>query len=283
MSRLEAQIDRLGELIEDADAIVVGAGAGLSSAAGHDYTGERFRSIFADFEEKYGFHDCYSGGFHPYETLEEFWAFWSRNIMLNRYSGATDLYKQLHDLLADRNFFVITTNVDHQFQLAGFPKDRLYYTQGDYGLLQCSKPCCQKTYDNEDLMRQMVALQRDMRVPSELVPQCPRCGAPMTTNLRCDSAFVQDKGWYAAAARYRRFLKSCKGKRTLFLELGVGFNTPGIIKYPFMQMTYQNPHATYAVVNKGEAIAAKEIASRALLIDADIAQVVGQLLRKDER
>lgn len=203
--------------------------------------------------------------------------------MLNRYSGATDLYKQLHDLLADRNFFVITTNVDHQFQLAGFPKDRLYYTQGDYGLLQCSKPCCQKTYDNEDLMRQMVALQRDMRVPSELVPQCPRCGAPMTTNLRCDSAFVQDKGWYAAAARYRRFLKSCKGKRTLFLELGVGFNTPGIIKYPFMQMTYQNPHATYAVVNKGEAIAAKEIASRALLIDADIAQVVGQLLRKDER
>lgn len=283
MSRLEAQIDRLGELIEDADAIVVGAGAGLSSAAGHDYTGERFRSIFADFEEKYGFHDCYSGGFHPYETLEEFWAFWSRNIMLNRYSGATDLYKQLHDVLADRNFFVITTNVDHQFQLAGFPKDRLYYTQGDYGLLQCSKPCCQKTYDNEDLMRQMVALQRDMRVPSELVPQCPRCGAPMTTNLRCDSAFVQDKGWYAAAARYRRFLKSCKGKRTLFLELGVGFNTPGIIKYPFMQMTCQNPHATYTVVNKGEAIAAKEIASRALLIDADIAQVVGQLLRKDER
>ena len=283
MSRLKAQIDRLGDLIVGADAIVVGAGAGLSSAAGHDYTGERFRSIFADFEEKYGFHDCYSGGFHPYETLEEFWAFWSRNIMLNRYSGATDLYKQLHDLLADRNFFVITTNVDHQFQLAGFPKDRLYYTQGDYGLLQCSKPCCQKTYDNEDLMRQMVALQRDMRVPSELVPQCPRCGAPMTTNLRCDDTFVQDEGWYAAAARYRRFLESCKGKRTLFLELGVGFNTPGIIKYSFMQMTYQNPHATYAVVNKGEAIAAKEIASRALLIDADIAQVVGQLLRKDER
>lgn len=283
MSRLKAQIDRLGDLIVGADAIVVGAGAGLSSAAGHDYTGERFRSIFADFEEKYGFHDCYSGGFHPYETLEEFWAFWSRNIMLNRYSGATDLYKQLHDVLADRNFFVITTNVDHQFQLAGFPKDRLYYTQGDYGLLQCSKPCCQKTYDNEDLMRQMVALQRDMRVPSELVPQCPRCGAPMTTNLRCDDTFVQDEGWYAAAARYRRFLESCKGKRTLFLELGVGFNTPGIIKYSFMQMTYQNPHATYAVVNKREAIAVKEIASRALLIDADIARVVGQLLRKDER
>lgn len=283
MSRLKAQIDRLGDLIVGADAIVVGAGAGLSSAAGHDYTGERFRSTFADFEEKYGFHDCYSGGFHPYETLEEFWAFWSRNIMLNRYSGATDLYKQLHDLLADRNFFVITTNVDHQFQLAGFPKDRLYYTQGDYGLLQCSKPCCQKTYDNEDLMRQMVALQRDMRVPSELVPQCPRCGAPMTTNLRCDDTFVQDEGWYAAAARYRRFLESCKGKRTLFLELGVGFNTPGIIKYSFMQMTYQNPHATYAVVNKREAIAVKEIASRALLIDADIARVVGQLLRKDER
>lgn len=283
MSRLKAQIDRLGDLIVGADAIVVGAGAGLSSAAGHDYTGERFRSTFADFEEKYGFHDCYSGGFHPYETLEEFWAFWSRNIMLNRYSGATDLYKQLHDLLAGRNFFVITTNVDHQFQLAGFPKDRLYYTQGDYGLLQCSKPCCQKTYDNEDLMRQMVALQRDMRVPSELVPQCPRCGAPMTTNLRCDDTFVQDEGWYAAAARYRRFLESCKGKRTLFLELGVGFNTPGIIKYSFMQMTYQNPHATYAVVNKREAIAVKEIASRALLIDADIARVVGQLLRKDER
>ena len=283
MNRLEAQIDRLGELIEGADAIVVGAGAGLSTAAGHDYTGERFCSTFADFEEKYGFHDCYSGGFHPYETLEEFWAFWSRNIMLNRYSGATDLYKQLHDLLADRNFFVITTNVDYQFQLAGFPKDRLYYTQGDYGLLQCSKPCCQKTYDNEELMRQMVALQHDMRVPSELVPQCPRCGAPMTTNLRCDDTFVQDEGWYAATARYRRFLESCKGKRTLFLELGVGFNTPGIIKFPFMQMTYQNPHAAYAVVNKQEAIAAKEISSRTLLIDADIAQVVGSLLRKGEQ
>lgn len=274
---LEAKCEQLKTLINEADAIVVGAGAGLSTAAGHTYSGPRFRSVFADFEDKYGFHDCYAGGFYPYSTSEEFWAFWSRNIMLNRYSGPTELYKQLLNALEGKDFFVITTNVDHQFQLAGFPKEKLYYTQGDYGLLQCSKPCCQKTYDNEDLIKRMVEQQQDMRVPSDLLPKCPHCGAPMTTNLRADDKFVQDEGWYAAANRYYDYLQSCEGKKVLYLELGVGFNTPGIIKYDFWRRTYANENATYACVNMGEAYAPQEIEDSSLCINADLAQVITAL------
>ena len=273
-----AELKRLRESLNEADAVIVGAGAGLSTAAGFTYSGERFQKNFADFEEKYGFHDMYSGGFFPYETPEEMWAFWSRNIIVNRYSDLPNsVYNDLLELVRDKDYFVITTNVDHCFQKAGFDKKRLFYTQGDYGLFQCSEPCCKETFDNEEPIRQMFERQEDMKIPNELIPRCPHCGKPLTMNLRCDDSFVEDEGWHAAAARYSDFVRSRKSTRVLYLELGVGFNTPVIIKYPFWQLTAANPQAVYACVNFGEAGAPREIEERSIIIDGDIAQVLNNL------
>ena len=272
------QAARLKKEIETADTVVIGAGAGLSTAAGFVYTGERFHSLFGDFEKKYGFHDMYSGGFYPYETLEEHWAYWSRYIYFNRYADPPkSTYADLLKNIKDKDYFVITTNVDHCFQKAGFDKKRLFYTQGDYGLFQCSEPCCQETFENEDAVRRMMAEQKDMRIPPELVPMCPHCGKPLTMNLRSDDKFVEDAGWHQAAARYENFLRTRISGQILFLELGVGYNTPGIIKYPFWQMTYQNPRAVYACVNCWEAACPKEIATRSICIDSDIREVLERI------
>lgn len=277
------ELERLRTALAEADAVVVGAGAGLSTAAGFTYTGERFERLFGDFIERYGFSDMYSAGFYPFPTPEEQWAFWSRYVWCNRYEPAPkDTYAKLRRLLAGKDFFVITTNVDHQFQLASFPKGRLFYTQGDYGLWQCSTPCHAKTYDNYETVRAMVEQQRDMRVPSELVPRCPVCGEPMSMNLRADDTFVEDEGWHAAALRYQRFLERHEGLRVLYLELGVGGNTPVIIKYPFWRHTYDNPKATYACVNLGQVMTAREIRDRSILIDADIDAVLDDLLADTE-
>lgn len=273
-----AQIEQLGNEIEGADAIIVGAGAGMSVSAGFAYDGERFEKNFADFRKRYGFTDMYSGGFYPYPSLEEYWAWWSRHILLNRYDVAAGApYLTLLQLVKDKNYFVLTTNVDHQFQLAGFDKKRLFYTQGDYGLWQCSKACHNKTYDNEDAVRDMAAEQKDFKIPAELIPRCPVCGAPMTMNLRCDNLFVQDEGWYAAAKRYEEFICRHKNKHVLFLELGVGANTPGIIKYPFWQMTAENEKAVYACVNYGEAACPEEIEKRSVCINRDLSAVLAEL------
>ncbi len=272
------QTEKLKQEIETADAIVIGAGAGLSASAGMSYSGERFEKNFADFHEKYGIQDMYSGGFYPYDTLEEYWAWWSRHILINRYeAGVGKPYCDLLKFVKDKDYFVLTTNVDHQFQLAGFDKKRLFYTQGDYGLWQCSKPCHQKTYDNEQAVRRMAAEQRDMKIPTELIPRCPVCGAPMTMNLRVDTSFVEDDGWHAASERYSDFIHKHETAHVLFLELGVGLNTPGIIKYPFWQLTYQNLKATYVCINFGETSVPREIANRSICIDADIGEMLNKL------
>ena len=274
-------ITRLKEELDTADAVVIGAGSGLSASAGFTYTGERFRQYFGDFIEKYGFHDMYSGGFYPFDGLEEHWAYWSRYIYINRYLDAPKpVYHDLLKLVQGKEYFVLTTNVDHCFQKAGFDKHRLFYTQGDYGLWQCTKPCHQKTYDNEAVVRRMMAEQKDMKIPSELVPHCPRCGTPMSMNLRADDTFVEDEGWHAAAQRYTDFLRRHEEQHILFLELGVGGNTPAIIKYPFWRMTYQNPKAVYACVNLSEAYCPKEIQKRAICIDGDIGKLLCELCLK---
>ena len=266
-----AEIDRLKNEIETADAIVIGAGSGLSTAAGFTYSGERFEKYFSDFIEKYQFRDMYSGGFYPFESLEEHWAYWSRYIYINHYMDVDNgTYKGFFKLVKDKDYFVLTTNVDHQFQKAGFDKHRLFYTQGDYGLFQCSQPCSQETYDNEACIQDMLKTQKNMRIPTELIPHCPKCGKPMTMNLRADDTFVQDKGWYRAAERYEEFLRRHKNLHILFLELGVGYNTPAIIKYSFWQMTAKNSKAVYACVNFGEAFCPKQIQSQAICINIDI-------------
>ena len=277
-------------ILQNADSILIGAGAGLSTSSGFTYNGPRFQKYFADFEKKYGFHDMYSGGFYPYKTLEENWAYWSRYIMINRYmNAAIPVYEKLFELVKNKNYFVLTTNVDHCFQKAGFDQSRLFYTQGDYGLWQCSEACHKKTYDNQLFVEKMVreqgfVIQDDgglelsengfegikMTVPSELVPRCPVCGKPMSMNLRSDNTFVEDEGWNKAASRYEDFLNKNKDSRIVFLELGVGGNTPGIIKYPFWKMTYANPKAKYICINKGEAVVPKEIENQSICVNNDI-------------
>lgn len=271
-------LEKLKNAIEIADAIIIGAGAGLSTSAGFVYTGERFHKYFSDFEEKYGFHDMYSGGFYPYKTPEEHWAYWSRYIKINRYENTpVPVYEELLHLVKGRDYFVLTTNVDHCFQKAGFDKKRLFYTQGDYGLFQCSEPCCQKTYDNKVWIDRMIEQQSDMHIPTELIPRCPVCGKPMTTNLRADDHFVEDEGWHEAAKRYEQFLYRHNNMRILFLELGVGYNTPAIIKYPFWQMTAKNPNATYACLNFGEAVCPHEIERQSICINGDIGKILQQI------
>jgi len=287
-------MENIKAILEHAVAVVIGAGAGLSTSAGFTYSGPRFKKYFADFEKKYCFHDMYSGGFTPFDSLEENWAYWSRQIFLNRYENAPKpVYENLLRLVGNKNYFVLTTNVDHCFQKAGFAKDRLFYTQGDYGLWQCATPCHQKTYDNELFVRKMVESQGfvisetgalelpengfdgiSMEVPEQLVPKCPDCGKPMIMNLRCDDSFVEDAGWKKAAGRYQTFLNEHKDGNIVFLELGVGGNTPGIIKYPFWQMTYRNPKATYICINKGEAVVPGEIEKQSICIDGDIHDVL---------
>ena len=272
------QIERLKAALQDCDAVVIGAGAGLSTSAGFVYTVERFEKYFSDFAAKYGIKDMYSGGFYPFATPEEHWAYWSRYININRYMDAPKpVYDDLLKLVQDKDYFVITTNVDHCFQKAGFDKKRLFYTQGNYGLFQCSEPCCQKTYGNEQVVRQMVEGQKDMRVPSELVPHCPVCGRPMTMNLRCDDTFVEDEGWHIAAERYSEFLRRHKGLKTLFLDLGTGMNTLTIVKFSFWRMADEWPDATYACINLGEAYAPREIEAKSICINADIGSVLKKL------
>lgn len=289
------EIAVLRKALKQTDTIIIGAGAGLSTAAGFTYSGERFNRYFHDFAIKYRFKDMYSGGFYSYKTLGEHWAYWSRYIYINRYMDAPKpLYHELYELVKEKDYFVITTNVDHCFQKAGFEKERLYYTQGDYGLFQCSGPCHQETYDNAESVLEMVKAQgyqigadhdlylpdgitARMTVPDELISHCPKCGKPMAMNLRADDTFVQDEGWYQAARRYELFLKQHKGEHVLFLELGVGYNTPGIIKYNFWYMTQQWKNARYACLNYGEAYAPDEIKDKSICINGDIKDILDKL------
>ena len=294
-SACSGELDALRQKLAEADAILIGAGAGLSAAAGFAYSGERFRRYFGDFAAQYHFADMYAGGFYPYGSLEEYWAYWSRYIWINRYMDAPKpVYSRLYDLVKGKDYFVLTTNVDHCFQKAGFDKARLFYTQGDYGLWQCSVPCHNETYDNEATVRKMVEAQGfafaengdlyvpdgiklKMKVPSELIPYCQHCHKPMSMNLRADATFVEDAGWHAAARRYEAFLRQCRGKKVLYWELGVGMNTPGIIKYNFWQRVWKDRRAFYACVNLDEAYCPPELAARSACIKGDIGAVLEQL------
>lgn len=268
-------VDKVTEKLLDADAILVGAGAGLSTAAGLTYSGSRFNESFADFRDAYGIRDMYSGGFYPFPDEETSWAWWSRMIWVNRYDCPVGRpYYDLLEILRGRDYFVLTTNVDHQFQRAGIATGRLFYTQGDYGLWQCRTPCHAKTYDNYEVVRQMVVRQRDMRVPGELIPRCPVCGGPMTMNLRIDDSFVQDEGWHVACARYDDFVQSHARDKVVYLELGVGSNTPGIIKYPFWKMATSDLGASYVQVNAGELLAPATLVRRAILVDGDASELL---------
>lgn len=289
-------IKLLKDKIDSADAIVIGAGAGLSTAAGFFYSGERFEKYFFDFKKEFGIKDIYSGGFFPFPDEETMWGWWSRHIYFNRYVDAPkDTYKKLYELVKDKNYFVLTTNVDHQFQKAGFDKNKLFYTQGDYGLWQSTNPNNKKTYDNEKEVCKMLEAEgfvkdengiydvpKDrnikMKIPTDLIPICPDDGYEMTMNLRSDDTFVEDEGWHKASARHAEFINDNKDKNIVLLELGVGMNTPVIIKYPFWQIALKNKNATYACINYGEAYCPDEIIQNSIIINEDIDKVIDSLM-----
>ncbi|SDB50273.1 Sir2 silent information regulator family NAD-dependent deacetylase [Butyrivibrio sp. INlla16] len=306
-------ISKLKDAITSSDAIIIGAGAGLSTAAGYTYSGERFKKYFGDFAERFGIRDIYSGGFYPFPSAEIKWAWWSRHVWVNRYAPAPKpVYEELFELVKDKDYYVISTNVDSAFINAGFDVSRLFYTQGDYGLFQCTKPCHYETYDNKEVIRKMIEdqgfiIEDDgnltippegvrMEVSTDLIPYCPKCGSPMDINLRCDDTFVEDEHWHVAAGSYGNFLarhgikamgfftedttekvdKGYDGK-VLLMEFGIGMNTPGIIKYPFWQYTSQNKNVTYSCINMGEAYAPSDIEDRSICVDGDIAEIIKEL------
>ncbi len=265
MMNYSDKIIQAQKAIREADFIVIGAGAGLSDAAGLKYMGERFTKNFEDFIRKYHFTDLYSSSFYPFETEEERWAYWAKHISLNRYeTPATELYIDLLKLVQHKNYFVLTTNVESQFRKAGFNEQRIFATQGDYGLLQCARACHSKLYNNEDLVKEMTDSIHDCKIPTELVPYCPVCGGKMDVNLRKDHNFVEDKNWNLANERYSDFLKKAAVGNTVLLELGVGFNTPGIIRYPFERMIYQNQAQTLIRINKNHADGPEENRDRTI-------------------
>lgn len=276
LSKIEYAVNYL----ENADAVLIGAGAGLSTAAGYEYSGKRFQENFQDFIDKYGFSDMYSGGFYHFSSLAEYWAYWSRYIYINRYNHIKNTcYDTLLTLIKDKNYFILTTNVDHKFQQSGVDKQRLFYTQGDYGLLQCSKPCHNKTYDNKDIISAMVKQQKNMKVPDELIPYCPLCSSPLLPNLRADNTFVEDDGWHNAKDRFLTFLERYMNSKIMYLELGVGYNTPGIIKYFFWKRAAENKDSLFVSVNLFDDYYPEEIKDRAFIFNMDINTVMNDALR----
>ncbi len=276
--KFSENIDTIKQLIQNSDAVVLGGGSGLSSAAGLLYSGERFELLFSDYIKRYNLTDMYTAAFYNHKTPEQHWGYWSRHIYHNRYNAKLNsTYQNLFNIIKQKNYFVLTTNGDHLFLLNGFEKERVFYTQGDYGLFQCSKPCHQTTYQNKDIIFEMVEKQTNLEVPTELLPRCPRCGRDMKVNLRMDKTFAEPDGWFEASKRYENFLKQNIDKKILFLELGVGYNTPGIIKIPFWQMTHQNKNAWYVCLNLDRIDCPNEISNRSVCIKGDIYGIVKQL------
>lgn len=273
-------IQKLKEEIENSEYILIGAGAGLSTSAGFLYDGKRFEDNFKDYIKKYGFTDMYSAGFYNFPTLEEYWAYFSLYVYINRYDiEENETYLNLYNIVRNKNYFVITTNVDGRFADSKFDKDKIFAVQGDFSLFQCSKPCRQETFYNEKYIREMIKYKKEMKIPTELIPKCPYCGRNMSMNLRADSTFVQDKNWDKQKSKYENFLKNSDNSKILFLELGVGFNTPSIIKYNFWRMTLNNKKSVYASINLGECYSASDIEERSICIDADISEVLKKLIK----
>ena len=286
-------LEKLVSYISKSKAIIIGAGAGLSTSAGFYTSGERFQKYFFDFQKKYHLKDMYSGSFYPYSDKSEYWGFMSRNIYLNRFSPfPKKTFNILYEIFKDKNYFILTTNVDHLFQRAGFDKNRMYYMQGDMGLLQCKKPCHTKNYENEQLIRDMLIDQGftfdekgelivgqniKTKISEKLIPKCPVCGGEMDFNLRIDNNFVQDEGWYEHQKLYSDFMDKYQNDDILYIELCVGYNTPSIIKYNFWSQVSSNKKARFVSINLEESEVPEKIRNRSLVIAGDADEIINKI------
>lgn len=277
MEEYKLRINKMKQLLKEADCILIGAGSGLSTAAGLKYSGENFQKNYKEFMQKYHFEDLYSASFYEFKTQEEKWAFFSKMILLNRYNKPLTLYKELYDIVKDKNYFVITTNVDGQFEISGFDKEKIFAVQGDYKYLQCENACHNKLYDNSEIVKKWTANMKECKIPSELVMKCPVCGGNMDMNLRKDDKFVQDENWYKQLKAYKDFLKEMKNKNVVLLEIGVGFNTPGIIRFPFEKMTMENSKTRLIRINKNYLKCFLDIADKAITFTEEVKQILDDL------
>ena len=280
METYNSRILKAKETIKNADAIIIGARAGLSTAAGLEYSGRNFEENFKEFIKKYGFQDLYSASFYPFDTQEEKWAFWAKLVKLNRLNEPLELYKELLNIVENKEYFVITTNVDGQFEIAGFKKDKIFAVQGDYEFIQCENACHNKLYNNKELVEKWLENTKDCKIPSDLVPKCPVCGGNMEMNLRKDANFVQDENWYKQSEKYESFLNNNENKNLVLLEIGVGFNTPGIIRFPFEQMTYNNLKTTLIRINKDYSQTMLDINNKTVSFDEDTERIIEDLKKK---
>ena len=279
MNEILEKINETKELIKNADYILIGAGAGLSTSAGIEYTGKRFKDNFSEFIKKYNFTDMYTSGFYDFETEEEKWAYWAKHMHINNIGAeATKLYKDILKLIKNKEYFVITTNVDDQFYKSGFDENKIFAIQGSYRYIQCSQACHNKVYDATEIVKEMISKTKDCKIPTELVPICPVCGEVMETNLRKDSYFVQDDRWYIQNKRYEEFLTKAKNKELLLIELGVGFNTPGIIRFPFEQMVYQTDNWKLVRLNKDNCETILNIENRYIPLQNNISEIIQLML-----
>lgn len=277
MEEYNSRILKAKQIIKNANYILIGAGAGLSTAAGLEYSGKNFEKNYKEFIKKYNFEDLYSATFYPFKTEEEKWAFWAKLIELNRFNKPLKLYKELLNLVKNKQYFILTTNVDTQFEIAGFEKNKIFATQGDYSLLQCKYGCHNKLYNNKEMVQKWLEFTKDCKIPKALVPKCPVCGKNMEMNLRKDNNFVQDENWYKQSKEYKNFLDITKNKNIVLLEIGVGFNTPGIIRFPFEQMVYNNKNATLIRINKDSPLSILEIKNKMISFDENTNQVIKDL------
>ena len=276
MEEYNSRILQAKQAIKQADYIIIGAGAGLSTAAGLEYSGESFQTNFKEFIDKYDFDNLYSASFYEFETQEEKWAFFAKMIKLNRYNEKPlKLYQELYEIVKNKEYFVLSTNVDGQFYNSGFDKDKVFEIQGDYSYLQCENACHNKLYDNRELVEKWLQNTKDCKIPSNLVMKCPVCGGNMDMNLRKDANFAQDENWYRQSKRYSEFL--ARAKNVVLLEIGVGFNTPGIIRFPFEQMTANNEQITLIRINKDYPLPMLEISSKTISFDEDTNKIIEDL------
>lgn len=278
MEEYSSRILQAKQAIKQADYIIIGAGSGLSTAAGLLYSGEKFEKDFREFIEKYHFDNLYSASFYEFKTQEEKWAFFAKMIKLNRYNEKPlKLYQELYEIVKNKEYFVLSTNVDGQFYNSGFDKDKIFEVQGDYSYLQCENACHNKLYNNKELVEKWLRNTKNCKIPSDLVMKCPVCGGNMDMNLRKDANFVQDENWYRQSEKYEDFLSRSKGKNVVLLEIGVGFNTPGIIRFPFERMTAISEKTTLIRINKDYPNPMLEIKNKTNSFDEDTNKIIEDL------
>lgn len=278
-NKYKKEIAILLEKIEQSDAICIGAAAGMSTASGqrHHYESDsNFKKYFSEFEKKYGFQGTFNGFYYPYKTAEERGAFMITALKLQFDLPVGETYENLYELVKNKNYFVVTTNQDMQFHHL-FPDEKVGTIQGDNAYFQCRRPCHDGLYSSREIVERLYEKIKDCKIPSELIPRCPKCGGELEPWVR-GYTFLEGKKYKEQYKKWEDFLHNNLHKKILFLELGVGRMTPMFIREPFWNFTDQLPQAYYVAVNPKDACMPEELEGKGTIIYEDIAAVLRDTL-----